>query len=185
MEQDKELERLILENLEESRFIANNYNKVTDELKKQFRNKVKNSLREKLGADFEVRTHRKIDENYSKLWIQPRKWLDTQLKFAIEPFSGKGNKDGYLFIGLYDKKDSQVVSDLPPRNRINKTWKQTEPLLTKDGNKIKFKDVYTLQVLANSEGESYRLLLDNIVNQTLKFVKEYENILPAEVFQEN
>lgn len=182
MEEDKELQELMLKNLEESRYIAEKYDHITNQLKAKLRTDVKRELQESLGGEFEIKTGRNIGDRYSKLWIQPKKWIGLDLKFAIEPFSGKGNKDDHLFVGLYDR-NSHFIKKLPDRNKINKTWKQTEPLLTKDGNKIKLKDMYTLKVIANPDKGDYNLLVENIVDQTSRFVKQYENILPAEVIQ--
>lgn len=185
VEEDKELQELILKNLEESRYIAEKYENVTNQLKVKLRNDIRRNLLENLGSDFEIKSGRNIGDRYSKLWIQPVKWIGTDLKFAIEPFSGKGNKDEHLFVGLYDKKDSLVIQKIPKRNSINKIWKQTEPPLTKDGNKIKIKDMYTLEILSKPNDKEYMVLVNEIIKQTSDFVKDYENVLPGEIVQEN
>lgn len=179
MKQEKELTDLILNNLEESRFVAGKYYTTIKLLKANFRKNVKKNLEEQLGPEFEVKLGKDIDKLYSKLWIQPLAWKALGLRFGIEPFSGKGNLNGELFVGLFNKSDSEILMKLPAENKLNNVWHHTRPILTDDGNNIKLNDLFSLEKLAKGEGPEYDNLLETVVNKSIEFVNQYKAKIAA------
>ena len=78
-------------------------------LRIKLRNDVKQNLKEKLAGEFEIKTEQEYRRPLFQAMDPTSKVdMDTDLKFAIEPFSGKGNKDEHLFVGLYDIREFSV-----------------------------------------------------------------------------
>src|SRR5690606_27603998 len=129
-----------------------------------FRDDVEEKLKQKLPL-YEIQKGKQaIGNKYSKLWIYKKEWKESGFKFGIEPFSGRGHKNGYLFVGLYNK--NPILNNIPEKNILSVWWKQTQPILTEDENKIKFQDVFTMKILAKADSEEYLRLLDNVVETT-------------------
>jgi hypothetical protein len=172
MEQEKELQNLMATYLDESRYIARKYETMIRDFQAKFRKDVENRLRQELPG-FQIEYGKQaIGNKYSKLWIFKKEWKDSGFKFGIEPFSGRGHGNGYLFVGLYNK--NETLNNIPPKNKLSVWWKQTQPIVTKDGNKVKFQDVFTLKILAKEGGEEYATLLEKVVGTTVGFIQEYK-----------
>ena len=181
MEQEKELQSLIATYLEESRYIARKYDKIISDFQAKFRKDVEKGLKEKLPL-YEIEKGKKpIGNKYSKLWIYKKEWKESGFKFGIEPFSGRGHGNGYLFVGLYNKNES--LNNISEKHRLSAWWKQTQPILTEDGNRIKFQDVYTLKILARADSEDYLILLNKVVGTAVEFVQEYEKELNKSIVE--
>lgn len=181
MEQEKELKNLMAIYLEESRYVARKYDKMISDFQAKFRNDVEEKLKQKLPF-YEIQKGKQaIGNKYSKLWIHKKEWKESGFKFGIEPFSGRGHGNGYLFVGLYNKNKN--LNNLPEKHRLSAWWKQTQPILTEDGNRIKFQDVFTLKILAEADSEQYSRLLNNVVKTTVGFVEEYEKELNKSIFE--
>ena len=179
MEQENELHNLMANYLEESRHIATKYDKMISGFQAKFRKDVEEDLKQKLPLYEIQKGKQSIGNKYSKLWIYRKEWKESGFKFGIEPFSGRGHGNGYLFVGLYNK--NEILNNIPEKNMLSLWWKQTQPILTEDGNKIKFQDVYTLKILAKGDSEEYKKLLDKVVGTTVAFVQEYEKELAKSI----
>lgn len=181
MEQENELQNLMATYLEESRYVARKYDKMISDFQAKFRNDVEEKLKQELPL-YEIQKGKQaIGNKYSKLWIYKNDWKESGFKFGIEPFSGKGHENGYLFVGLYNKNLN--LNNIPDKHRLSAWWKQTQPIVTEDGNRIKFQDVYTLKILAEADSEEYSELLHNVVGTTVAFVQEYEKELDKSIVE--
>ncbi|MEG9329062.1 PD-(D/E)XK nuclease family protein [Salinimicrobium catena] len=174
MEQKKELETLMASHLEESRFIADNFENMISRYKEEFRTDVEDRLKTELPSYYEVKQERNISAKYSKITIKHKDWAGSDLFFGLEPFSGSGNGNGHMFIGLLDRKAREKLAGIPEEKRVNKWWKQTRPIETKAGNEIKLRDLFSLEKITNRESADYKELVDLVVDQSLIFIKEYE-----------
>ena len=183
MEQEKELKNLMATYLEESRYVARKYEMMITDFQAKFRKDVEEKLKKELPG-FEIENGKQaIGNKYSKLWIYKKEWKESGFKFGIEPFSGRGHRNGCLFVGLYNKNED--LNNIPDKHRLSAWWKQTQPILTEDGNKIRFQDVYSLKILAGGDIKKYKSLLIAVVGTTVKFVQEYEKELPTSIAESN
>lgn len=184
MEQRKELNKLMAANLEESRFIADHYEKMVSDYKEKFRKDVEKRLKKELSANYEVQKERNISAKFSKIAIKHKDWISSNLLFGLEPFSGTGNGDGHLFIGLLDGENRQKLEEIPNENKINNWWKHSRPILTEAGNRIKLNDLFTLKKLCKPDNLAYNELINLVVKQSKAFIEAYEDKVSAFVVKE-
>jgi hypothetical protein len=184
MEQKKDLESLMTTYLEEARFITDNFEKMVSEYKEKFRKDIEIRLKEELEGRYKIQNEKNIAAKFSKISITKKEWSGSNLLFGLEPFSGAGNGDGYIFIGLLDRKNRQELAGIPDEKKINNWWKQTRPILTKAGNKIKLQDLFSLRKITARESAGYKELVDLVVNQSLTFIQDYEEKISAFILKE-
>ncbi len=121
----------------------------------------------------------------SQLWIHLKS--NPDFLFGVESFSGHGHKDGSMFVGLVPKGnyDSKYLMTLPEENKLNNGWRQVRFLKTEDLNPINLSHNYTIKILNNKGKEnqsSYKELLNTCYEQIIGFVRDYEKVLPEELF---
>jgi hypothetical protein len=181
--QQEELLEVMMANIEESAFIANNYDKALINLRENFRRDLRVELEKRLSEDrYTVVNGAPIKNKFSQIWIHINNAPSPKIMFGIESFSGTGHKNGVMFVGLLDKEKSPLVEAIPEENRLNAMWKQVRYFKTKGNNNINLSDKYTLNILKDQSSEAYKALLSTCCNQTVEFINEYEKILPKELF---
>jgi len=186
MEQEKELNQAMSRYLEEASYIANNYEDMVSKFRERFRKDLKLFLISQLDLDkYTVENGLAVTNKYSQLWICINNFDKEEMKFGVESFSGKGHDDGDMFVGLIDMKKSEVLKDLEVENKKNAYWRFTRPLFTVDGNKINLHHMFSIKIISNSENTQYLKMVENVGQQILKFIKDYEGILPSRVYSEN
>jgi hypothetical protein len=176
-EQQKELSGIMLENLEESKYIAENYERFVSRLRDQFRKTLKHELSESLdNIMYSVELGDDIHCKFSQIWIACKSPIEGQkdVSFGVESFSGRGNQNGNLFVGLFNDDKSKIGDKLEDKNVINKWWRQTEPLVSEDNNPVNLANFYWLKVISKPESKEYKELLDNSKKLILNFVKSFE-----------
>ncbi|MGB7841292.1 MAG: PD-(D/E)XK nuclease family protein [Salinimicrobium sp.] len=184
MKQEQELRETMARYLEEASFIAGNYDTMINDFKNNFRDDVKEKIEKSLGsANYTLEKGLPVSANYSQLWVNINSVDKEQFKFGIESFSGRGHDNGDMFVGLIDKVASPLLKDLESENEKNKWWRHTRQIRTEDGNVINLHHMYTLKILAKPDSKEYQNLLDQVVNQSLKFIGDYESFLPADLFK--
>ncbi|MGJ8594132.1 MAG: PD-(D/E)XK nuclease family protein [Aquaticitalea sp.] len=182
-EQDKELFDVIIKNIEASRYIVDNYDRMVNRLKNRFRDDLKVALETHFKeGPYDIRYDKKVENKYSQLWIHFKSNPQPQILFGIEPFSGQGHKDGHLFIGLYDKERSPFLKDVKEENKLSEQWRHVRYFKTDKGNPINFSHDYTIKKLADKDG--YKDYLQLISNTIIEFVEDYKKMLPAILFEE-
>lgn len=98
--ENKDLTDIILGNYEEALYISSNLTNATLKIKEEIRDEVYKQLNEKLGDKYLIEKGGGVNSLYSQLWIRPVSIKDSHLFFGVESFSGRGNFDGHLFIGV-------------------------------------------------------------------------------------
>ncbi|WP_299768219.1 PD-(D/E)XK nuclease family protein [uncultured Dokdonia sp.] len=183
---DKELLDLMMANIEESSFIATNYDKALNRLKQNFRKNIIEVLKQKLNPDFyNIEEGNSIEKKNSQIWIHFKSKPQPYFLFGVESFSGSGFQNGNLFVGLINMHNSSIISKLPDENKLNYGWRQVRFLKTKDLNHINLSHKYTIKILNNKTSTSYENLLNRCCDQIVCFVEDYEKKLPKEVFINN
>lgn len=181
-EHEKELFDVMKSHLEESRFVADNYTKMVSEIWKGFRIELKKVLEKKLkDKPYFITIDKKVNEKYSQLWIHFKNNTTPQILFGVEPFCGAGHKDGHMFVGLFDKNQSEILKHIPEENKLNKQWRHVRYIITKDDNNINFSHNFTIDKLANETSRKHYLKL--IAKQIITFMEDYEKQLPPELLQ--
>jgi hypothetical protein len=105
--EQKELDDIIFKNIKESAFIASNYEKVLQDIRRDVRNSVLDKLTHRLTGNYIITKGKKISDTYAQLWIRPIQIIDFHLFFGIESFSGRGNFSGQLFVGTFNNSASK------------------------------------------------------------------------------
>lgn len=184
MKQEKELREIMARYLEEASFIAGNYDSMIVDFKNKFREDVKKKLEDLLDPNnYTLEKGSAVTANFSQLWININSVDKEDFKFGIESFSGRGHDNGDIFIGLIDKVASPVLKEIPSENEKNQWWRFTRQLRTEDGNAINLHHVYTLKILARPESKEYEKLLNRVVNLSIEFIKNYEELFPAGIIK--
>lgn len=173
IEEQKELEKTIVNHLEESRYIAENYQNLVNNIREEFRV----DLKKRLSIDsrlkmFELKSELKIEQAYSKLWIHFKNRKDIPFSYGVEPFSAKGNGNGAMFVGLYGHEYAKCEGITAPL-KLNDVWQHIQWLTTtKDDNRVHLNSPYLLKVLYNRESNEYEKLVSTILEQIVSFIEE-------------
>lgn len=174
-----ELLKLILKYPQEAAYIANNYQRVMDDIKENIRNKVIESLLKELNNKYSVFKGDNINSQYAQIWIKPKNCKDnSNIYFGIETFNGNSNANlnGDLFVGVIFPYTSKTEIKYENKNEYEclSTWWPVICRLKDDSDKvINLGSIETIYKLASDE--KYRNEYVNmIVDQVLAFIKSEE-----------
>lgn len=168
---EENLKDLILNNLEEAKFISAHYHKAVENIKERFRIAVyeelnKNNLKAHLGKD--------TSNTYSSIWIDSATLNQKGARVGLESFSGKGHNNGRLFVGILDKNNT--YNDLAAGDaRLNIHWPVMREIKTSAGNPLNLSSTTTLEKL-NSESEYFEDMVKAVVEQAKDFIEVYRDI---------
>jgi hypothetical protein len=181
-EQQAELTKLMLDNFEGSKYISENYDRVLNQLRDNFRKKLMDELKVELkkeGYNFEylVEIGGPIQKNFAQIWIRMPQQPEFDFCFGIESFSGKGNLNGNLFVGIYNQNNSPLIASLPDDNMISNLWRQVQPIKSKENNNINLSNAYWVKVLSYPKSVDYKSLLEKCKTDILEFIKKYDQKL--------
>ncbi|MEZ4802054.1 MAG: PD-(D/E)XK nuclease family protein [Gelidibacter sp.] len=168
---EKELKDAILNNLEAAKFVNFHYQKVVDEVREKFRKAVYEKFTTlHLGLD----VHLGLDSSNqnSQIWIDTLEFRKRDIRFGIESFSGKGNNDGRLFVGIFNK---QKICDniLSGDRRLNIYWPVIREIKTTKNNYLNLSSSKILEDL-NKEADYFIEMVDTVVEQVVVFLNDYE-----------
>lgn len=179
----EELLKIMMTDIEAASYVANNYETAVQELKENFRTDVINVLKEKLNNDFyTIEEGKPVSNKISQIWIHLKSKPQPEFFFGIESFSGSGHKNGNMFVGIFSHKKAACIAALPEENKIGSSWKQVRFIKTKDLNFINLSHNFTIKILNNTFSDEYKTLLKNCCNQIIRFVEDYQEKLPKELF---
>lgn len=102
MSQDnqKKLTELMFNDYETAKFITDNFYDAKNRVTQSFRKSIIELLNKEIGAEYEITEGTSTDKVYSQVWINFKHVKNAKLYFGIESFSGRGNFDGDMFIGI-------------------------------------------------------------------------------------
>lgn len=170
--QEKELKKIVIDNLEEASLIASKYHQVTKKIKTDFRDSVFNLLTEK-AKDYSI-TKKAITSKHSYIWFSSAKSNAKKVWFAVESFSGSGHKDGLLFVGIFDQTGvlESDINYIP----VTKMWIHHKPLTFNDVE-IKLSDNSFLTTIKTKE--MLEKVSQDVAQQIIDFINEYKSIVEA------
>lgn len=170
--EQQELTDVIVKNLEASKYIADNYQNIVNDIRERFRHDVIKNLNKKLDSSlFIIKSDLPIHQNFSKIWIHFVNLDQIPFSYCIEPFSAKGNSDGSMFVGLFGHNHAKCES-LPNPLKLNEFWQHIHWLKTSEGNNLHLNSPNLLKELFSQEADSYNKLINGIVDQIVKFVEQ-------------
>jgi hypothetical protein len=170
---ENNLNELIVNNLEEAKYIHSHYQKAVDSIKEKLRIVVL----EKLNSNqlvVKASLSQSINHNYSKILLSSDELDKKGVKFGIEPFSGKGNNNGRVFIGILDKKNNyDALRD--GDYRFNTYWPLISDIKTPDKNPLNLSSTKTLEKLS-TDNAYFEDMVNEIINQTKDFLDTYHGL---------
>ncbi|WP_452218752.1 PDDEXK-like family protein [Lacinutrix undariae] len=172
-EQQEPLNAIIVEHLEEAQYIADNYQNVLNTIRENFRKELKARLEEVLNPElFHVEVGKPIDQSYSQLWIFYKNRKEIPYSYGVESFSGRGNNNGAMFVGLFGYNGAKCES-LPTPNKLNDFWQHYKALKTMtDDNNLHLNSKNLLRILYDSKPDVYESLVSYVVTQIVAFIKD-------------
>jgi hypothetical protein len=169
--EDKQLAEIIKNNLEEASLIASKYHLVIQKIKESFRDRVFELLNKELvGFHLDKQS---IDKKYSNIWFHhPNLIKYNNVWFGAESFSGSGNIDGNLYVGIFDKE-----GNMPHRDdfmQISKWWVHHTRLVY-DNQEINLSDTSFLNKI--SKPEVLEAAAMSVAKQIIDFIAAHRFLL--------
>ncbi|WP_026837093.1 PD-(D/E)XK nuclease family protein [Gillisia sp. JM1] len=167
---ENNLIELIVNNLEEAKYIHSHYLKAVDSI----REKLRLAVLEKLNImplEVKARLGNAINHNYSQIWLSSEALHKKGVQFGLESFSGKGNNYGRVFIGIFDRKnnyDAKRDGDY----RLSIYWPLINDIKTPDKNSLNLASTIILEKLS-TDNEYFEEMVNEITIQTKAFVETY------------
>ncbi len=176
-EEMKDLDSLILSNAQAVTTLSSNLNRVLEIFREEIRDHVIRHCQEILGKKFIVKKGNKISDLYAQIWISHEELNPYHCIFGIESFSGRGNLNGEIFVGLLKDPKYNESDPCPYLGRdgegefFTKVWpriKKMEPL-----KEVKMNlRPETIEMLSKSP-ELKSAFIENIVIQATDFIWSY------------
>lgn len=167
---EKELHQTMLNYFEESSYIASNFDRVKQRFTESIRQELILRLREHFKhGDFLIQGGNTTKENFSQIWITLKSYQSSHLHFGIESFSGRGNFNGQLFIGVYNGNNYKYPLD--PDSSISQWWPKTFSFQDFEGLKCHLGDKATIAKLHQDTALRSRFI-EYIIKETDSFLTE-------------
>jgi len=174
-----ELLKLILRYPQEAAYIANNYQRVIDDIKENIRNKVLDSLSKELINRYSVQKGDNINKQYAQIKIKPIPPKDdSKIFFGIETFNGNSNANlnGDLFVGVFFPYALQTEVKYEKKSEyeyLSTYWPSICRLKDNNGNVINLGNLETISMLASDEKKQNEYVI-KIVDQVLEYINSEE-----------
>lgn len=167
---EDDLNNLISNNLDEAKYIYAHYQKTVDNIREEFRIAVLDKLNS-MQIDLEGRLGNPINYNHSQIWLESKTLEKRGIKFGIESFSGRGHKNGRIFIGIFDSKNS-YNSLRDGDYRINKYWPIVSDINTPGNNPLNLSSTKILENLSTDK-IYFEAMVSEVAKQTKVFIEAY------------
>jgi len=174
MEGQEGLKRLLIENLKEAEYIAENLYVLKKNFRKEIKDKIQSQL-EKILKEFKFHQGAPISHNVSQLWLAPKNNPENGLWFGIESFGVSGHLEGKLFVGINDWGATVPGLILNGDNELNDhNWKLSK-FLEYEGQSIVLNNSdFIANLYKENKTENF---VQDIVQQILQFIEQHINQL--------
>ncbi|WPO92890.1 PD-(D/E)XK nuclease family protein [Chryseobacterium sp. HR92] len=176
----EEIKNLLLQDLKSAKEIADNFQAAKAIILNKIRSELKREL-EKIYNEkyYFFENHNAAEEKNSHIWFSLKEFKEDSKQiscFGLEPFSGWGNNQNNLFIGMLDfeNQDLPLFKKHIPNIKINGWWRGIEDFGIFESYPIDFSDVEFLQLL-HSNPIKLQALIQFIIEKTKNYVSRYEN----------
>ena len=183
-----ELHKLILANLDAAQNVANNINEAKDTFRKEVYGKLVDAINNNANTRLqEIEVFLPNDRTqYTQIWLHPKQERKYNYLFwGIESFNGSGllsDKDLYFGIFISDKQKFELdceKEEFPfKKSEVFKNcWLKVKEYEAYNGVNINFSSNELFAKIA-TDSEFKNGLIEDIVNQTICFIKEgYQNLV--------
>ena len=169
-ELENNLNELIVKNLAEAKYVHSYYEKAVDSIREKLRSAVCNKIN-----TLELSTYAYLGKGvtnvYSQIWLSSDALHKNNVQFGIESFSGKGNNNGRIFIGILDQKNNYVTLR-DGDYRLSSYWPLVSDIKTPSNNPLNLNSTKTLEKLS-TDSDYFNELVNSISNQIKDFVNTY------------
>ncbi|WP_343330851.1 PD-(D/E)XK nuclease family protein [Polaribacter staleyi] len=172
------LNDLIVKNLSEAKYIHAHYEKAVESIREKLRNAICekiNSMSLPVGAYLGNNT----THVYSQIWLNSDNLEKNNVLFGLESFSGKGNNNGRIFIGIFDRKnnyDALRDGDF----RLSSYWPLVADIKTPGNNPLNLSSTNTLEKLSTDKGY-FDEMVNGIGSQVKDFADTYYKLFAEKV----
>ena len=175
-EKQDELIGLILSNYKAAEFVAQNFAKAKEKITEEIRAKVFESLKTIYASEFELKLGGATSKRFSQIWFKPINTKGKTLQFGVESFSGRGHRNGSLFVGIFSS--GLDVDDFVEENGFSKDgwWVNILELENFEGFELKLADGDLLKKVFESN-DFKTSLIEHIVTQCENYINENKEVL--------
>tara|TARA_R110001592_G_C13095836_1_gene743787 strand:- start:38 stop:1213 length:1176 start_codon:yes stop_codon:yes gene_type:complete len=171
---DKQLENnlndLIVKNLSEAKYIHSHYEKAVNSIREKLRNAIYDKIKT-LELPTYVYLGNDVTHVHSQIWLSSDMLDNKNTQFGLESFSGKGNNNGRIFIGLFSHKNNyDALRD--GDYRLNSYWPLVSDIKTPNNNPLNLNSTATLEKLS-TDSDYFNELVNSICDQVTDFVNTY------------
>jgi hypothetical protein len=171
---DKQLENnlnaLIVKNLSEAKYIHSHYEKAVNSIREKLRNAIYDKIKT-LELPTYVYLGNDVTHVHSQIWLSSDMLDNKNIQFGLESFSGKGNNNGRIFIGLFSHKNNyDALRD--GDYRLNSYWPLVSDIKTPSNNPLNLNSTATLEKLS-TDSDYFDELVNSICDQVTEFVNTY------------
>ena len=172
-ELENNLKDLIINNLEEAKYIHSNYEKAVISIREKLRNTICDKIK-----TLELPTYAYLGNNtthvYSQIWLSSDALHKNNVHFGLESFSGKGNNNGRIFIGILDKKNNyDALRD--GDYRLSSYWPLVSDIKTPSNNPLNLNSTKILEKLS-TDPIYFDEMVTGIAEQVKGFVNTYHKL---------
>ncbi len=172
-----QLNDAMLRQYREANYIAKNFTIAKNKFTESIRQNVIELLKKALLPDFNIHEGNNTSQLYSQIWIKLKNHDDAPLFFGIESFSGTGNIDGSLFIGIFKIEGEAKTFDTSEQNFFKSpVWFNVSVFDDYEGYKINMGNPETISKLYN-DNIFRNEFINHIVNGTVAYLDNQKKII--------
>ncbi|MGV3762694.1 hypothetical protein [Parapedobacter sp.] len=170
---EKDLENLIWKNPKAAELISQNFPRMVDKIKDDFRELVKEGVTRILPSDFVVETGSPVSKFNSQIWIRHNSdYPEWKTCYGIETFSGFGYFGGQLICGIMQINENSVLLPKSLQKYDGRGgWIQYMAIKDVDERDLDFADMEFLSKLG-LDATFRDSLVDKVVDEFRRFFGE-------------
>lgn len=174
-EQDVALKNVLLANLQEAEYIADNLPRVLEKSRADFREDLISHLNKELSDGFHIEKAHDTSHTWSKIWIKS-KAEQPNITFGIEPFGGnkRAQQGGVIFIGLFGKDLQKDIWKDKGYHFMNDIWPAVHFIPSYEGTSINTANMNFMSAIQDTK--TREKVLAHMTEEVIKFISGFTNI---------